>query len=186
MAERVAARKVQGKSHEQRQTRELELRRSVSKPRPWPTNRNVTFLNPSVFGCRRSPFLSRFLRGGPITFYFEKIWSPSLAPINLTTEVTVKEAGFGASGDKNQFEAIELAITANNPSTRNVYLLPNYWRAMGVPIETRSGSYEWVDNANTLIEQETQPPDAGTHYLVKKDSAGRGRQRLQRCGFAPK
>jgi hypothetical protein len=109
---------------------------------------------------------------GAYTFYFKEILSPSIAPINLTTQVAVKEAGFGgaSSGEnKDQFEAIELAVTATNPSSRDVYLLPNYWRVMGVPIETRPKSDDWVENANTLIEEKTQPANAGAHYKAKKD-----------------
>jgi hypothetical protein len=86
--------------------------------------------------------------------------------------VTVKDAGVGrASGGENekQYQAIELSITATNPSTRNVYLLSNYWRVMGVPIVTRAMGSDWVDNANTLIEQQMPPANAGTHYEAKRD-----------------
>lgn len=70
--------------------------------------------------------------------------------------MNVKQAGFKllSRGEKNeQFEAIELTITANNPSNRIVYLLKNYWMANAMTINTHSDDNSWVKGANEAISR---------------------------------
>ncbi len=88
-------------------------------------------------------------------FYLKEVWWPGAA-INLTAELSVKEAGLSAAGNGGKkLEAIELVITARNPSSSTVYLLPNYWAAWGVTVDTpQEGSEksdDWLEGATELI-----------------------------------
>ncbi|HXQ66643.1 MAG TPA: hypothetical protein VN980_08740, partial [Alphaproteobacteria bacterium] len=103
-------------------------------------------------------------------FEVKEIWTPAAAPINVTTELTVKEAGFrGASSNENkeQFEAIELSIVAKNPSTRDVYLLANCWEAVGLVIATHNESQDWTKTITERLEK-TQPSNKGAYYEWQK------------------
>lgn len=74
---------------------------------------------------------------GVLQFWLIQVKWPSQAPVNVTTELQVKEAGLiGAkTRETNGLEAIELEITALNPSTRKLYLLKNLWVAHGITIK---------------------------------------------------
>ena len=87
-----------------------------------------------------------------VAFIYRDVYLPATAPINLTTEVKVQEAGVGATGvDGRPLEAIEIRISARNPSSRKVYLLKNLWRAIGVRIKSIPEDDSWVDHANERI-----------------------------------
>jgi hypothetical protein len=82
-------------------------------------------------------------------FWLKEVRWPGEAPVNLTTELSVREAGFsGASArddkrEDKELEAIEFEVTARNPSTRGLYLLRNLWVAYGVKIE-RPQNGDWL------------------------------------------
>jgi hypothetical protein len=90
---------------------------------------------------------------GVYEFYLKEVWWPATAPINLSTEVTIKEAGVSASNESKELEAIELVVKARNPSNRTVYLLKNYWRAWGVKCHRKmpslSDSVGWPEFLDT-------------------------------------
>lgn len=105
-------------------------------------------------------------------FQVKEIWNPASAPINITTEVSVKEAGFkGAGNDKGQqqFEAIELSVTAKNPSSRDVYLLKNCWFAAGATVIGREQNESWTDNVTRQIEADSVITE-GAYYTLEKAS----------------
>ena len=53
-------------------------------------------------------------------------------PINLSAQLIVREAGVeNAADESKKFAAIELFVTATNPSSRNVYFFANFWSALG-------------------------------------------------------
>jgi hypothetical protein len=89
-----------------------------------------------------------------IAFLYRDVYLPATAPINLTTEVKVQEAGLGAASvDGNPLEAIEIKISARNPSIRQVYLLKNLWQAVGVSIKSIPDDETWVDRVDERIGQ---------------------------------
>jgi len=99
------------------------------------------------------------------TFYYRDIFLPAIAPINLTTEVKLNEAGFGrASDDKGDgLAAIEVWVTARNPSPRRVFLMPNIWSVYGVTIKAVSENGDWLNPASDAINQRTRPSGAKHH-----------------------
>ena len=87
-----------------------------------------------------------------VAFIYRDVYLPATAPINLTTEVKIQEAGVAAAGvDGSPLEAIEIRISARNPSSRKVYLLKNLWQAIGVRIKPIPDEESWVDRANDRI-----------------------------------
>jgi len=73
-------------------------------------------------------------------FWLKEVKWPAQAPVNLTAEISVKDAGDGAisraaENADHGLQAIELEVTARNPSTRPIFLLNNLWVAYGVKID---------------------------------------------------
>jgi hypothetical protein len=100
-------------------------------------------------------------------FVFKEVWMPASAPINITTDVSVKEAGFrGTSSDRRseQYEAIELFVTAKNPSTRDVFLLNSCWYAEGLSIRPGKALDQWTDDVSKAIKQSALRNDKGAYF----------------------
>jgi len=107
-------------------------------------------------------------------FWFKEILIPAGAPINITTEVTVKKAGFRgvSSGVGNeQFEAMELVVVAKNPSTRDVWMLSNCWYAQGIAVVTRKQEKDWTNAIAKQIEN-NEPSNEGAYYKWDKTLGG--------------
>lgn len=105
---------------------------------------------------------------GAYTFIYLEITKPAAAPINLSAQVHVREAGARpvAEGSRGgALLAIELDITASNPSTRTVHILSNYWRATGMRVGERDASIDWIEFANQQVEARA-PNLLGHQYVV--------------------
>jgi hypothetical protein len=111
--------------------------------------------------------------GGFYQFVFREMLLPAAAPINLSTEVTVREAGFRSArgSERNeQYEAIELTVTAKNPSSRDIYLLANCWYVQGLTNTLKNRSVETFASAVTDRINKRQTVDEGAHYEIRKVS----------------
>jgi hypothetical protein len=69
---------------------------------------------------------------GVYTFVFKEITLPKSAPVNITLNLQLKKIGTGST--KANLTAVEMKISATNPSTREIHLLPSAWMASGVSI----------------------------------------------------
>jgi hypothetical protein len=112
-------------------------------------------------------------------FYLKEVLWPASA-INITTEVSVKEAGLSTAAEAaaRNLEAIELVITARNPSANTVYLCANLWKAWGItvgmPERDIENGKDWVHGVDEQISKRSQHA-AGKHYKydqIKLVSAG--------------
>ncbi len=90
-------------------------------------------------------------------WYHQEIVVPSTAPVNLTTEITLEAAGSRSQSDgqsnsptANQLEAIQLSVTANNVSSKDIRLLSNYWDAWigKVSLQPDASDNAWLREAN--------------------------------------
>jgi hypothetical protein len=99
------------------------------------------------------------------TFIYLEFRKPAAAPTNLSTQITLQELGARqmSAPDGAVLVAVEIEITANNPSSRTVYILPNYWRAMGYRVGQRPPALAWLDAANAGIRDRARA-GAGEHY----------------------
>jgi hypothetical protein len=103
---------------------------------------------------------------GIYVFVYQEFSKPATAPINLTTQISVRPAGVRPSltgPDGKPLLAIELEVTATNPSTRIVYILPSYWVAHGINVAPRPLSIDWIPLANDGIRNRAIGA-AGEHY----------------------
>lgn len=66
---------------------------------------------------------------GAYTFVYKEIIQPKAAPVNITINLQLKRAG--ASKPKTSLVPVEMRISATNPSSRKIYLLPNKWLVWG-------------------------------------------------------
>jgi hypothetical protein len=87
---------------------------------------------------------------GGYTFFYKEILLPNSAPVNISIDLQLKKIGQmgpngaqvneasdrpnGAQGieKKKQLIAVEMRMSAINPSPRDVYLLPSTWVAIGI------------------------------------------------------
>jgi hypothetical protein len=76
---------------------------------------------------------------GIYQWLLKEVIFPAAAPVNITTDVKVRDAGSkrAGGGAEMELQAIEVAVTARNPSNRQVYLLDDFWAATGMTIEAR-------------------------------------------------
>lgn len=102
---------------------------------------------------------------GAYTFVYLEITKPASAPINLSAQVEVREAGARSVANGPALLAIELEITATNPSTRTVHVLNNYWRATGMRVGARDASVDWIAYGNQQVAARA-PNLAGNNYVV--------------------
>src|SRR5262249_26078481 len=103
-------------------------------------------------------------------FYLKEVLWPAAA-INLTTDVTVREAGITvrAAAEARNLEAIELVITARNPSSSTVYLCTNYWAAWAAKTSASTQDTEkdedWLEFVTKAINSRITTI-GGRHYNI--------------------
>jgi hypothetical protein len=103
-------------------------------------------------------------------WYHQEFIVPSTAPVNLTTDVTLEEVGFGGQANAqstSELEAIQISVTANNVSGRNVYFLSNYWDAWAGKVEFQTKVEDnklWLQDANKI--QDLQEKSGEFHYVT--------------------
>jgi hypothetical protein len=71
---------------------------------------------------------------GVYTFVHKEILIPRSAPVNITMDLQLKEAGTRSQNGSYTMDdliAVEMVVSAENPSSREVYLLPSAWAAYG-------------------------------------------------------
>jgi hypothetical protein len=118
-------------------------------------------------------------------FYLKEVLWP-LAAINLTTEVTIKEAGISTNLEAKNLEAIQVVITAQNPSSSTLYLCTNFWLAygltMGAPKQEKGE--DWVEDLTGVINSGSGE-SPGKHYIYNERILVAGGQALSDYGLNP-
>jgi len=72
---------------------------------------------------------------GTWTFVYKEIVVPKSAPVNVTVDLELKKIAGGQPGaNKKKLIPVELRVSAKNPSSREIYLLPSVWMAYGVKV----------------------------------------------------
>lgn len=71
---------------------------------------------------------------GVYTFVFKEIFVPKSAPINISINLELKKIGTGSS-TKTGLTAVQISISATNPSTREIHLFQSVWSAHGACIK---------------------------------------------------
>jgi len=71
---------------------------------------------------------------GLYTFVYKEIVVPKSAPVNITMDLSLKRMQEQRKGGKGGLTPIEVTVSAKNPSSREVYILPTVWVAYGLKI----------------------------------------------------
>jgi hypothetical protein len=94
---------------------------------------------------------------GVYTFAFKEMIQPNSAPVNITMNLQFKKLISPSSKIVSSDEdliAVEMMAIANNPSSREIYLLPSVWVAWGNKIEKSTG-----DNFDKLVNEALKAPE---------------------------
>lgn len=67
---------------------------------------------------------------GIYTFGYKEIFIPKTAPVNISMDLQLQKVGV-SNKKKNKLIAVEMKVSATNPSSRGVKLLPSVWIAYG-------------------------------------------------------
>ena len=77
---------------------------------------------------------------GAYTFIYKEIVLPKAAPVNVTVDLLLKKIGPPNSplqkGENGALIAIEMDVSAANPSSRSVNLFPSVWFAHGYKVRS--------------------------------------------------
>jgi hypothetical protein len=74
---------------------------------------------------------------GIYTFVYTQMIAPKSAPVNVTVDLGLKKVSAGRTGQKNparDLVPVEMRVSARNPSSREIYLKPSVWMAVGVKV----------------------------------------------------
>src|SRR6266404_5182874 len=86
---------------------------------------------------------------GVYTFFEKEVFIPKSAPVNISVNLQLKKVATG-SGNQAGLTAVEMNVSATNPSTREIHLLPSAWSARGVRI--KAAERDETDLANATAE----------------------------------
>lgn len=107
---------------------------------------------------------------GIYTFVYKEILAPQSAPTELIVDLSLKKAGTGDLQNKAQMHAlipVEIKVSAKNPSSRTLYLLPNVWVVYGHKIEPSHGrrSAAEVGSSVEVVSSQNSIPQAESYCL---------------------
>jgi hypothetical protein len=104
---------------------------------------------------------------GVYTFVHKEILLPRSAPVNITMDLELSKVGTNghvSTSKADNLVAVEMVISAENPSSREVYLLPSAWVAYGYRVTTADG-HSMPENGTTIAS------DASRNYYLERHSA---------------
>lgn len=104
---------------------------------------------------------------GVYTFFYKEIWVPKSAPINVTVDLSLKKIGEGTQkvqSSPRRLIPVEMKISARNPSSREIYILPSVWMASGVKVRSAdvpltSAPTISAANENVFVERHAPTSD---------------------------
>ena len=100
---------------------------------------------------------------GVWTFIFKEIKVPRSAPVNISLNLQLKK--IEPPENNEGLSAIEMKISATNPSTREIYLLPNAWVAYGGHIAASLPPQDKVESAANDTLQNGQDLVTAQRYM---------------------
>lgn len=100
------------------------------------------------------------------TFVYKEFTAPMSAPVNVSIDLTLRKTGLNDTDNKN-LSAIEVAVSAHNPSSRTVNLLPSVYSIYGLKVGVRHASEsdlsEEASSTASKLNQESLA-DIGRHW----------------------
>jgi len=95
---------------------------------------------------------------GGYTFIYKEVLLPKSAPVNISMNLQLKKIGPGGSEKikEKQLFAVEMRVSATNPSPRQVYLLTSAWVAYGLDDTVSDGKRIDKQVANASLNSHKQ------------------------------
>src|SRR5438128_1254137 len=91
---------------------------------------------------------------GAWTFVYKEIVVPKSAPVNVTVDLELKKIAGGQPGEnKKKLIPVQFKVSAKNPSSREIYLLPSVWMAIGVKVASGNRGLDSVPVVTSTNEQ---------------------------------
>lgn len=95
---------------------------------------------------------------GVYTFLLKEIFLPRSAPVNITIDLQLKKIDRSTShrlltSDSKKLTAIEMVVSATNPSSRAVTLFPSIWIAHGLNVEPRQDASKFAQEVTASINE---------------------------------
>lgn len=95
---------------------------------------------------------------GAYTFIYKEIMLPKAVPVNVSVDLQLKKIGRPNSqvqqGENKALIAVEMAVSATNPSSREVYLLPSVWIAHGYKVNALSENKGFAKQATLVLDSQ--------------------------------
>jgi hypothetical protein len=88
------------------------------------------------------------------TFVWKEILVPSWAPAAMALEVSltpISQQTTGSVTTQTGRVEMELQVSATNPSSRTLYLLPNYWQLFGIQRQNQAKGQAFAASANEAL-----------------------------------
>lgn len=105
---------------------------------------------------------------GIYTFYFKEISAPKSAPVNISVNLQLKKIGTGPIHE--ELTAVEMKVSATNPSSREVHLLPSAWISYGVVIKAEEkNDADLAKEGTDALQNADQEPSDPIQKHVKWD-----------------
>lgn len=105
-------------------------------------------------------------------FFYKEIKAPRTAPINISMNLQLKKVG---TGEAKNLIAVEMRVSASNPSSRRVYLLPTAFAIYGHKLLPSGASKDFVPQAQNLMNAQhagylSTHASNGPRYIVAAGS----------------
>lgn len=91
---------------------------------------------------------------GIYTFIHKEIQTPNAAPVNVTVDLQLRKIAPSAApirDEQRKLIAVEMRVSARNPSTREVALLPSVWIAHGMNTSASSDDASFDQRATASL-----------------------------------
>lgn len=86
------------------------------------------------------------------TFIYKEVWVPHSAPVNITVGLQMVKVGTVGQSSQHPLDEVQMTVTATNPSTRTVSLLPSAWLATGLKVSPAAGDEApFVATLNSIL-----------------------------------
>lgn len=118
---------------------------------------------------------------GVYTFIYKEIWLPRAAPVNVTVDLHLKKIERPNSqllkGEDKALIAVEMAVSATNPSSREVTLFPSVWIAVGYNVSALRKNPQFAEQVNSSLNLEgvSQVEKHAAVYTTSPDPVAIGR-----------
>jgi len=100
---------------------------------------------------------------GVYTFIHKEITTPKSAPVNISINLQLKKVGTGSSAKAN-LTAVQLDVSATNPSSREIQLFPSAWIARGIHVTAaNTNETDLAKATNAALQNPTEIYTVGRH-----------------------